>query len=143
MPQGIEGSNPSPSAKTQNRIPAKKSHRRKPQKEDGTAFLPRPPLPCRPHFCWRFWGFPESGRKVLGAKMRWCGRGPDGYSPPFTLFFGTQIAITMFEAAHIRFYSVSGAPYAHIRTATARPTVANRNRGARPPYRYVLGANNL
>ena len=38
---------------------------------------------------------------------------------------------------------VSDALYAHIRTASALPTVANRNRGARPPHRYVLGANNI
>jgi len=37
---------------------------------------------------------------------------------------------------------VGGTPYAHIRTAPAPPTVANRNRGARPPYRYVRGENN-
>ena len=55
-----------------------------------------------------------------------------------SFYFSFLNANTMFEAAHFRFYGVCGTPYAHIRTAPALPTVANRNRGARPPYRYVL-----
>ena len=55
------------------------------------------------------------------------------------LFF---IASTMFEAAHFRFKRVLWRSFAHIRTASALPSVASRNRGARPPYRYVLGAKN-
>ena len=67
---------PEIAAKTQNRIPAKKSHRRKPQKEDGTAFLPRPLLPCRPHFCWRFWGFRYRFWQPFFGSGRACFRTP-------------------------------------------------------------------
>ena len=61
-------------------------------------------------------------------------------------FFGLKFFV-LFKpkntSSNISFCIFQCAPYAHIRMAPARPTVASRNRGARPPYRYVLSANEL
>ena len=73
-------------------ISRKIQNRRKMEKamqnaEGGAEFPPETPLPPRPHFCWGFWEFSSQMQKENAAKKRGRGRGPDGYSPPFTFHF--------------------------------------------------------
>ena len=91
--------------------------------EGGAEFPPEPPLPPRPHLCWRFWEFLKEKSTEHEAKKWECGCGPDGYSPPFTFYFKRNRKSQWLKAAHFRFNRVCGTPYEHIRTAPALPTV--------------------